>query len=216
MYVTANGDVYRSHNDGSDWTLVFANGGMRVTAVSRDGRVYAGGEFGVYRADDGINFSTDLTISGMAGTVNDLPLAYNWHGVSDVVPNPGANFPDRVYAVVHGVGVYKSENRGDQWQLILADPLAWRMAVDAGDESHLLVTSSSAFDHGGYDPDSNGVWESHDAGASWQTVTGEIPWPFAIAVDFSRDNDFAYVGSPGAGIFRRAESDLIFRDGFEP
>ncbi len=215
LYVTAAGDVYRSTDDGANWSLVFASGGMRTTAVSQDGRVYAAGEFGIYRSDDGINFTIDLTAPGMAGTVNDLPLAYQWHGISDVVPNPGSAFPDRVYAVVHGVGVYKSENSGAQWQLILADPLSWRLAVNPTDESHLLVTSSSAFDHGGYDPASQGVWESHDAGATWQNITGAIPWPFAMAVDFSRAGDHAFVGSPGAGIFRRANSDLIFASGFE-
>ncbi len=215
LYVTAEGDVYRSTNDGLNWVRVFANGGMRSTSVSQDGRVYAGGEFGIFRADDGVNFTQNLTIAGMTGSVNDLPLAYQWQGVSDVLANPGIGFPDRVYAVVHGVGVYKSENRGANWQLVLADPLVWRIAVSAHDESHLLVTSSSAFDHGGYDPDSRGVWESFDAGASWQNITDNLPWPFAIPVDFSLDNDFSYVGSPGAGVFRRTNFDLIFAHGFE-
>lgn len=215
LYITAAGDVYRSSDDGDTWVLVFANGGMRSTSVSLDGRVYAGGEFGIFRADDGVNFSNDLTISGMTGTVNDLPLAWGWQGVSQVLANPGPNFPDRIYAVVHGTGVYKSENRGVQWQLILNDPLVWRMAINPHDESHLVVTSSSAFDSGGYDPASRGVWESRDTGASWTQVTANIPWPFALPTDFSRDGDWLYVGSPGAGIFRRNNTDLIFANGFE-
>ena len=214
LYVTAQGHVYRSNDDGLNWQQVFSNGGMRTTAVAQDGTVYAGGEYGIYRADDGQNF-TNLSLAAMIGSINDLPLVDQWRGVSDVVPNPGINFPNRVYAVVHGVGVYKSEDRGAQWQLILNDPLAWKIAVSVHDENHLLVTSSSAFDHGGYDPATRGVWESLDGGQQWQVISNNLPWPMAMAVDFSLDNDYSYIGSPGAGIYRRANFDFVAADGFE-
>ena len=215
LYVTAQGDVYRSTDDGINWRQVFSNGGMRTTAVAQDGSVYAGGEFGIYRADDGQNFSVNLSLPAMIGSINDLPLIDQWHGVSDILPNPGINFPDRVYAVVHGVGVYKSENRGAQWQLILSDPLAWKIAVSAHDDNHLLVSSSSAFDHGGYDSASRGVWESRDGGQQWQNIRDNLPWPMAIPVDLSVDNDYSYAGSPGAGIFRRPNFERVFADSME-
>ncbi len=43
LYITAAGDVWRSVDDGDNWSRVFANGGMRSTSVAQDGRVYAGG-----------------------------------------------------------------------------------------------------------------------------------------------------------------------------
>ncbi len=215
MYITANGDVYRSTNDGDSWTIVFNNGGMRTTAVSQNGIVFAAGENGVFRSIDGINFNDNITAIGMTGLVNDLPVSDGWQGVSDILPNPGIAFPNRLWAVVHGVGVYKSEDNGNNWQLMLNDTFAWKITVSMHDESHLFVSSSSAFDHGGYNPGSKGVWESKDTAQTWQNISKNLPWPFALSIDFSADNDYTYLGSPGAGLFRYANFDIIFSQGFE-
>ncbi len=215
IYITANGDVYRSADDGNTFTKVFTNGGMRVTAVSQNGIVFAGGENGIFRSQNGMSFTDNITLTGMNGTIHDLPATDNWHGVSDIVPNPGILFPNRLWAVVHGVGVYKSEDNGDNWQLMLADPLVWNMTISMHDDSHMVVTSSSAFDHGGYDANSQGVWESEDSGQTWQNISKNLAWKFALDVDFSYDNDYTYIASPGAGIFKYPNFDLIFQDGFE-
>jgi len=215
MYITANGDVYRSTTDGDAWVKVFNNGGMRVSAVSQNGIVFAGGENGIYRSINGLNFNDNITLTGMTGNINNLPVTDNWQGVSDIVSNPGIGFPNRLWAVVHGVGVYKSENNGDTWQLMLSDPYVWNMTVSMHDDSHMFVTSSSAYDHGGYDVNSKGVWESKDSGVSWNNISKNLPWPFALDVDFSYDNDYTYIGSPGAGIYKYPNFDLIYNNSFE-
>ena len=214
MYISANGDVYRSINDGDTWTMVLANGGMRTTAVSQNGTVFAGGENGIFRSIDGVSF-TNITLAGMTGSVNDLPVTDGWTGVSSIVPNPGIAFPNRLWVVVHGVGIYKSEDNGDNWQLMLTDPFVWELTVSMHDDGHMFASSSSAFDHGGYDSNSKGMWESKDSGQSWQNTSNNLDWPFALSVEFSPDNDYTYIGSPGAGIFRHNNFDLLFEDGFE-
>ena len=99
MFMTVEGDVYRSTNDGVTWSKVLTQGGLKFTAVdSQDpDLVYAGGENGLYRSIDG---GDNWTVSGlpeMSGPFvgNFLPTHAGWEGIFDVVADPVV--ADRVY-----------------------------------------------------------------------------------------------------------------------
>src|SRR5262249_33714054 len=52
LYVTSNGDVYKSLNDGQSWSLVFDCDSCYVTAASGS-TAFAGGQKGLWRSVDG-------------------------------------------------------------------------------------------------------------------------------------------------------------------
>jgi hypothetical protein len=95
-----------------------------------------------------------------------------------------------LYAVIRGVGTYKSVNAGTSWTLLPGSPgsrdaidTVWNIAIDPGNTQRLIASTS------------NGLMRSADGGQTWQTLlTGYFPaWvafdphvpDHALAVTFS-------------------------------
>jgi hypothetical protein len=214
LFVTSNGDVYKSANDGAGWTPVLTGNACRVTAVDRLDRtlVYAGGEGGLWRS----------TSSGAAGTwsrvgpaeipgVNPGGLAeVRWQGVHAITPDP--QVAGRVYVAAYGAGrgVYRSDDRGVTWIRVHEGSFDRSVAVDPSNSSIVYLGSSAAYKSGGVIQGSEGLLRSTDGGATWVPLGG-LPWPFAgpIAVD-PRSPSRILVGSPGTGFwFRTLAGDTI-------
>ena len=213
LFATAQGSVYGSVDGGSTWTLRCQHGGLRVTAVDRSqpNFVYAGGEGGLWRSDQGGLAGSFVEVGGpgMHGNTAGLPFS-GWVGVHDIDSDPSQ--PGRVLACVTGPGrgLYRSLDHGATWSSnpILADDHL-RCVASAAGGLELWATSSSAVQAGGYEPGSHGIWHSLDAGQSWQRADAGLPWPFGHAVLIApNDANRVYLGSPGAGIFVRERSSL--------
>ena len=197
LYVTAEGNVYKSTNDGYNWSMVFNNGGCRFVSVDYfDGNlIYAGGESGFWRSQDGGNTWGQVGNGEMSGS------GYfwgDWEGVFDVDADP--NHTGWVYASFfgNGKGLYKSTDSGNTWTKLLTDNYMRSVAVSPANSNILYATSSSALESGGYEFDSNGVLFSYDGGANWTNVSGDMDWPFAAVVEVTASGQ-VYVGSPGTG-----------------
>ncbi len=203
LYVTAMRNVYKSIDDGVTWTMVLNNAGCRFTAV--DGKdnqlVYAGGEKGIWRSEDGGQHWTEVGLPLMHSTNNGGFWAWGYDGVWDVKVDP--NVSGRLYVAVHGEGkgLFRSDDRGTTWNAILMDDYLRNVAILPSNSQVLYATSSSAFEAGGYDPESHGVLYSTDGGAHWSQQNGAMAYPFAQPIAFdSRIPTTVFVGSPGTGI----------------
>ena len=222
LYVTADGGVYKSVDDGTSWTQVLANQGMITTAVDPfdPAIVYAGGSNGLMRTENGGTSWSPDGVAAMGGGSPGLPFD-GWEGVYDIAADPTT--AGRFYVAAHGPGkgLWLTEDDGATWTRILADDFMREVVVDPSDGDDLFVTSSSAFDSGFYDPASTGVWRIGAtgivcalAGSDCERIDDGLGWPFGLPIDIEPDGSSLYIGSPGTGIHRR-RIGALFTDGFE-
>ena len=211
LYVTAQGDVYKSTDDGAFWSMVHNCNGCRFTAVDQfDGNiVYAGGEKGLWRSLDAGASWFDLSHADMLATLGIPFWDGDYDGVFDVKTDP--NHTDWVYATAIGTGkgLYKSTDKGNSWTKLLTDDYMRKVAVMPQNSDILYATSSSAFEAGGYDPSSKGISYSNDGGQSWTIQNQGMAYPLALAVAVDNQaNPYVFVGSPGTG-FQKSLVDVL-------
>ena len=202
LFVTVNGDIYRSTNDGASWAMVLNNDNMRFTAVDHfNGNwVYAGGEGGFWRSSNGGNTWAETGETEMRGSIAGDIRAWGWEGVFDICVDPQQSGRVYVAATGAGKGLYRSDDYGQTWVKLLADDYMRAVVVSAQDQDKIYAGSSSAHFAGGYNPNSNGVLYSEDGGQNWDNINHLMPYPFALTLDISRaDPELVFVGSPGSG-----------------
>lgn len=213
LFVTSQGDVYRSTDDGATWSAVLTGKSCRVTAVDRLDRtvVYAGGEGGLWRSLSG-GAAGSWSAAGPAelAGVNPGTLAeVRWEGVHAITPDPSG--AGRVYVTAYGAGrgVYRSLDRGGTWSKIHAGTFDREVAVNPSNPNDFFLSSSAAYKSGGVIDGSEGLLRSTDGGATWVAVAG-LPWPFAgpLAID-PRSASRILVGSPGTGFWLRTLTDTV-------
>jgi len=215
LFITADGDVYRSLDDGNTWSLVLDCNGCRYTAVDAyDGNlVYAGGEAGFWRSTQGGAPGTweQTGLPEMSGTLGGEFWDTYWEGVAAIRPDP-LN-PNWVYVAVFGKdrGLYRSQNGGQTWEHLLTDDYLHDAAVSPVDPDQLFAASSSALYSGGYDPASRGVLASSDGGQTWTPFNDGLPWPFAnvLVIDPNPPHTL-WLGSPGTGYYRYTLAPTTF------
>ena len=198
LFVTAEGDVYRSVDDGYNWKKVLENNGLRFTAVDWfDGNlVYAGGGSGFWRSTDGGNTWEETGGPEMRGNPDFWDS--EGEGVFDIHPDPHRK--GVVYVTAYGTqkGLWRSKDAGLNWEKLLTDDYMRRVAVSPLNPDVIYATSSSAFTYGGYQPESNGVLFSNDGGRTWRKANEGMAWPFAICVELD-SLSYVFAGSPGTG-----------------
>ena len=221
LYLTQEGDVFKSTDDGAHWTKIFINGGLKFTEVDKknDQLVYAGGENGFWRSIDGgttwnevglpeMHFSTTIPNAIMrpdiVPTYDDLevnPPIVAWQGVFDIKADP--NIENRVYVVVYGTdkGLYRSDDAGISWTKIYTNSKMRGIAI-APTNSNIIYTSSSLNYHsGGFDNSSLGILVSYDAGSTWAFANDGMAWTNGGRLDIeSGITPHIWAWSSGTGI----------------
>ncbi len=208
LFITVNGDVYRSQDDGYTWTLVLDCNGCRYTAVDVHNRnvVYAGGEAGFWRSLSRGNPGTweQTGPPEMVGKLGGEFWDVYWEGIAAIRPDPAR--AGWVYTAVFGEdrGVYRSRDQGLTWEHLLKDDFARDVAIARFAPHVLVVATSSALYSGGYDPASRGVLISKDGGRTWTPMNEGLAWPFAHRLRFSPRSPYTlWLAAPGTGYHRR-------------
>jgi hypothetical protein len=208
MFVTDDGDVYRSTDDGVSFSKVFDCDSCRATDLDRfDGSVvYAGGECGLWRSTAHGDPGTWVKCSSpeMSGAWSGKPNDERWEGVQRIVHDPGR--PGWAYAAVHGVGrgLYRTKDFGVTWTRLLTTNYLRDVAVDPIDSRILYAAASREFTSSTTVASSDGLQRSTDGGATWTSLNDGLAYPFAVrvAVDPANRNR-VILGAAGNGFFER-------------
>lgn len=202
LFVTADGSIYKSTDDGQNWTEIFNNSGCRFIGIDPNNSsiLYAGGESGLFQSTDGGNTWNASGNSEMQGSGPYAPE--NWSGVSQIHINAQGHI--YVSAFGSGKGLYRSTDNGTTWQKIKSDDFLRSFTLVPNQPNLIYTASSSAFTSGGYDPDSKGVEYSEDSGQTWHSANDGMAYPFAVCIEATHETTpTIWVGSPGSG-FQKA------------
>lgn len=221
LFVTQEGDVFKSTDDGANWTRVLTNGGLKFTEVDKFNPllVYAGGENGLWRSiDGGITWSEvglpemryEQQIAGSDMRPDIVPTfdnAYSippidvWNGVFEVKADP--NVADRVYVVAFGSGkgLYRSDDAGVTWSKLYDNDYLRGIAISPNNSDVIYIGSTLAYHSGSYKADALGILYSEDGGGSWTTANDQMSWTFGGRMEIETGaTPEIWVWSPGTGV----------------
>ena len=221
LYVTQNGNVFKSIDDGQNWSSILEVGGLKFTAVDQINSqlVYAGGENGFWHSTDGGDNWSEVGLPEMKyiQTIEnsemrpDIIPTYNepwntipieaWQGVFDIKSDP--NIEGRVYAVAHGPGkgLYRSDNGGTTWTKLYTNDKMRGIAIAPNNSDIIYSSSSLSYHSGGYDSSSIGFLVSYDGGTNWDFANEGMAWTNGGRMEIeSGDNPHIWAWSPGTGI----------------
>ncbi len=217
LFVTQNGNVYRSADDGNNWTMVLNNGGLKFTAVDRwDSQiVYAGGENGFWRSTNGGSTWAEVGLPEMryqqqnqGSTMRDDIVPTNsspgleaWEGVFEIKVDLNEAYTVYVTAYGKGKGFYKSTDAGITWTKLYTNDYMRGIAIDPNRSSRLFISSSKSYHSGGYEADAEGILYSENGGLDWQAVNNGMSWTFGGRMEIENSSTphiWAWV--PGTGV----------------
>ena len=229
LYVTIDGHVAKSSDDGRTWHIVHEDGGLKFTAV-HNGVVYAGGKSGLWRYKNNIwsqiggAYKTQMEGIGSPMIVdltpqdnemhydtdyNEIIDAYAWNGVHDIQIAPSNS--NIVYVVVYGQsddthpkGLYKSVDAGEHWSRVDLGQYENRylryIAISPQNPNILFLTSSENINSGANAGGSNGIIYSDNGGATWHDGNHAMAWKFGSKIEIDALHERVWAWSPGTGV----------------
>ncbi len=216
LFITIDGVVYRSVDDGDSWQVVLSNKKLKFIEVDKlnSNIIYAGGSDGLWKSvDSGDNWSeigtvemhkinTDIRPDIVPTWINwtgGTPT-YPWEGVFDIETDP--NNAGTVYVTVLGEnkGLYKTENGGNAWSHIITDSTMRGVSVAPENSNIVYATSSKSYHSGGFG-NSKGILYSTDAGQNWIEVNDNMAYNYGGILEVETgSNPSVWVWSPGTGV----------------
>lgn len=231
LYLTLDGDVYKSIDDGVNWSMILENGGLKFTEVDHfnSNLIYAGGENGFWRSTDAgqnwaevglpemhfINYLLPDAImrDDIVPTYDDPwdePQIIAWQGIFDIKADP--NIENRVYATAFGPnkGLYRSNDGGLNWTKLYTNDKMRGIAIAPQSSDVIYVSSSLCYHSGGWDSSSEGILMSDDGADTWTTVNDGMAWTNGGRMEIEHgDHPYIWAVSPGTGLQYADISDYI-------
>ncbi|MBS4202114.1 hypothetical protein KHA93_21120 [Bacillus sp. FJAT-49732] len=207
LYVVADDKVFKSVNDGANWTEVLNMRGTQppfnyTNSLSADRQattevdptdgnfVYAGGPDGLFRSTNAGETWEQMGPTGLKGIQKIVVSRQN---------------SEHVYVAAYGSnqGLFFSPDRGETWTQLLKDNYLRGFAVNPKDDRVIIAGSSNVFISGGA-PNSSGTLLSVDGGATWTQVNEGLSWPWVRDVEFNpHDPRQVFIVTPGTSFHVR-------------
>jgi len=229
LYVTIDGDVAKSTDDGKTWHIIHEDGGLKFTAVS-NGILYAGGKNGLWRFKNNVwtamggsfkaemkgigspmiaDLSPQSNVTHYDDNWNEVIDKYAWNGVHDIKIDP--NDVNTVYVVVYGEdennnskGLYKTIDGGNTWSRVNLGEFGNRylraITIDPTNHNTIFLTSSENINSGGGGGTSKGIIYSTNGGATWKDATNNMAWKFGATIEIDKLGKRVWAWSPGTGV----------------
>lgn len=242
LWVTANGALYRSTDDGTTWQPASTAGGLPTTGLfvaevdrRNSNTVFVGGWAGLWRSlDGGINWTKlssgfDYTsVPGEIGALNTTVHRVKWNGPHQILTDP--TFPGKVWvtsymedtteiASLHR-GLYMSTDDGTSWTEMRRGPHYRGIAIDSLGRRALLTSSPATTSgvNGSAINATNGIEDGHSLnGLAWAWTPdpdqSDIRNPFGWAV-YAGGAGQRWVGIPGYGFMRKPNAPIAVKDSF--
>jgi photosystem II stability/assembly factor-like uncharacterized protein len=168
--------VYRSMNNGGNWSLVSPLINATAIFTSPNGYVFAGTDNGeIYRT---------VTL----GNTWELLGSTNYFKITSIVQNYNI-----LYCGTMGGGVFRSSDLGNNWiQIVTSTPHVLNVqALHVNSREEIYATTSD-----------NGLYKSSDFGESWISINNGIsPSHYNVTSIISGLNDNIFIGTIGGGVY---------------
>jgi hypothetical protein len=206
LFVVANGDVYRSQNDGTSWQRVHncPNNDCIKTVYTTGNTVYALSPSGIWRSVQAGASGSWLPLS-LPSTMNSS-WTPSQHWLHDLWTYTGpmdlAARGSELWVAVKGVGkgLYYSGDSGQTWTRVRADSYARSVEIDPV-TNEVYFGSSSAISQGGFQASSNGVFASANGTTNWVARNQGLAFKFATSISIA-PNGTRWITSPGQGLMK--------------
>jgi hypothetical protein len=231
LWVTADGALYTSADDGATWQPASTAGGLPTTGLfvtevdRRNGaNVYVGGWNGLWRSTDGGATWSEPSAGfdyaaapGEIGPTNATLHRVKWHGPHQIVSDPFV--PGRLWTTSYVKdttdipslhrGLYVSVNDGASWTELRRGKHCRGIALDSLGR-RAIVSTSPASSSGTNDEEINssqGIETGRSTdGTTWtwkpDLIQPEVRYPLGWPVSAGTNNQ-QWVGVPGYGFMRR-------------
>ena len=177
--------IYRSVDDGSEWTLVsegidlvLACGQVRTIVSAPDGALWVGTNGGIFRSDN----NGDLWVGRNNGIEHT--------SIHDIAFNDAGD----IFIAQHG-GVYRSNDNGETWMAAGANARVDNIRSLIFDSFGRLYAAS-------YEKT---VFVSEDDGQTWSFFQSGLTSNKVLALAFD-SHGVLYAGTEGSGVYRTAQS----------
>ncbi len=230
VYTGTSNGVYRSTNLGATWMQTPLDSiRLNALAIAPNQSIFAGSYLGVYRSTDrgdtwaqanvgledwSVNCMIAVPNSGFiyagTGNVNGLPSGHvfrttdngnNWTSTSIGIPDTyiyslAVDSVGNLYAGTYDNGLFRSNNNGLSWENI-GLPNVSINCIALNSRSNIYV--------GSYSNSGDGVFQSTDAGVTWNLLNNGLTSTsvFALAPDHS---GLLFAGTYRQGVFRSIHS----------
>ncbi|MGH7731506.1 MAG: Ig-like domain-containing protein [Candidatus Eiseniibacteriota bacterium] len=242
LWVTANGALYRSTDDGQSWQPASTAGGLPTTGLlvteidRRNGNtIFVGGWAGLWRSFDGgvnwLELSAGFDHSSTPGEIggsNTTLHRVKWHGPHQILSDPTSQYKWWVTSYIEDTtevaalhrGLYMSINNGNSWVEVKRGPHYRGIAIDSLGKRAML-TSSAATTSGCNSNEINatvGIEHGRSTdGLSWTWTPDsdhpDLRYPFGWTA-YAGGAGQRWVGIPGYGFVRKSFPPVAGNDAF--
>jgi photosystem II stability/assembly factor-like uncharacterized protein len=199
VFAGSSQGIYRSPDGGGSWNVIPRSPGGNVIAIDPANRstLYAAAQ-GIYKSTDGGSTWSNRSPASLANYVADFLI--------------DPNNPRRVFAS-YGV-IARSQDGAENWETVLrAEDTVASYYYPPAYEAMAVAPSDTATIYAAGDTNEyqNGLFSrSEDGGATWSSVTLELPSITALAVD-PCDPRVVYAGT-WSGVYRSLDGGATWSD----